>query len=124
MMPRQSPFAVLFDRFFSANGFYLIRDDLTSSYAIIRHNIRTFRSAGVLAVVKGRHKAESELKKFEGKRVGNRILDWWGLSMPCSPGRRGQFGDALNRSISQTGQHVAEIIADWDLVSAAAFDYR
>src|SRR6516162_1563303 len=61
---------------------------------------------------------------FEGKRVGNRILDWWGLSMPCSPGRRGQFGDALNRSISQTGQHVAEIIADWDLESAAAFDYR
>jgi hypothetical protein len=40
-------------------------DDLTPSYAIIRHNIRTFPSAAVLAVVKGRHKAESELKKFE-----------------------------------------------------------
>ena len=47
-----------------------------------------------------------------------------GLSMSCSPGRRGQFGDVLNRSISQAGQHVAEIIADWDLESAAAFDYR
>ena len=65
MIPRQPPFAVLLDRFFSANGFYLTRDDLTSSYAIIRHNIRTFPSAAVLAVVKGRHNAESELKKFE-----------------------------------------------------------
>ena len=89
MMPRQSPFAVLFDRFFSANGFYLTRDDLTSSYAIIRHNIRTFRSAGVLAVVKGRHKAESELKKFEGKRVGNRILDWRGIIDAVQPRPQG-----------------------------------
>jgi len=77
MMPRQSPFAVLFDRFFSANGFYLTRDDLTSSYAIIRHNIRTFRSAGVLAVVKGRHKAESELKKFEDSQEYSDRLDGW-----------------------------------------------
>jgi hypothetical protein len=37
---------------------------------------------------------------------------------------RSQETAALNRSISQTGQHVAEIIADWDLESAAAFDYR
>jgi len=36
-----------------------------------------------------------------------------GLAMPRSPGRRGQFGDALNRSISQAGQHVAEMIVDW-----------
>src|SRR6516164_4893514 len=47
-----------------------------------------------------------------------------GISMPRGPGRRGQFGDALNRSISQAGQHVAEIIADWDLEAAAAFDDR
>jgi hypothetical protein len=48
------------------NGSFLTRDDLTSSYAIIRHNIRTYRSAGVIAVVSGRHNAESELKNFEG----------------------------------------------------------
>ena len=47
-----------------------------------------------------------------------------GLAMSRSPGRRGQFGDALNRRISQAGQHVAEIIADWDLEAAAAFDDR
>ena len=71
------PFAVLLDRFYSANGFYLTRDDLTSSYAIIRHNIRTFRSAGVLAVVKGRHNAESELKKFEDSQESSDRHDGW-----------------------------------------------
>ena len=75
--PGDRPFAVLLDRFCSANGFYLTRDDLTSSYAIIRHNIRTFRSAGVLAVVKGRHNAESELKKFEDSQESSDRHDGW-----------------------------------------------
>ena len=32
---------------------------------MIRHNIRSYLSAGVVAVVKGRQNAESELKKFQ-----------------------------------------------------------
>lgn len=48
-----------------APGFLLTRDELTASYAIIRHNIRTYRSAGVVAVVKGKQKAEVELKILE-----------------------------------------------------------
>jgi hypothetical protein len=47
------------------NGFSLTRDDLASSYVIIRHNIRTYRSAGVVAVLRGKQNAELELKKFE-----------------------------------------------------------
>ena len=47
------------------NGLSLTRDHLTASYAIIRHNIRTYQSAGVVAVVRGKQRAESELKKFE-----------------------------------------------------------
>src|SRR5215472_4208161 len=47
------------------NGLFLTRDDFTASYAIIRHNIRTFQSAGVLAVVTGKQRAESELKKLK-----------------------------------------------------------
>lgn len=43
----------------------MTRDEITSSYAIIRHNIRTYLSAGVLAVVRGKQNAELELKKFE-----------------------------------------------------------
>jgi len=49
----------------SGNGLFLTRDDITASYAIIRYNIRTYQSAGVLAVVRGKQSAESELKKFE-----------------------------------------------------------
>ena len=49
----------------TAFGLFLTRDELTASYAIIRHNIRTYRSAGVVAVVQGKHKAELELKNLE-----------------------------------------------------------
>jgi len=49
----------------SWNGLSLTRDHLTASYAIIRHNIRTYQSAGVVAVISGKHSAESELKKLE-----------------------------------------------------------
>jgi len=47
------------------NGLSVTRDDSSTSYAIIRHNIRTFRSAGVVSVVKGKQNAESQMKKFE-----------------------------------------------------------
>jgi len=58
--------AFLQDRLYpSWNGLFLTRDHLTASYAIIRHNIRTYQSAGVVAVVRGKHSADSELKKFE-----------------------------------------------------------
>lgn len=59
------------------NGLTLTRDDLTSSYAIIRHNIRTYRSAGVLAVVSGRHIAESELKSFESSQDSSDRHEGW-----------------------------------------------
>jgi hypothetical protein len=49
----------------AANGFFLTRDELTASYAIIRHNVRTYRSAGVVAVIRGKQNAESELKSFQ-----------------------------------------------------------
>ena len=47
------------------NGILLTRDDYSGSYAIIRHNIRTYRSGGVVAVVRGKQTAESDLKKLE-----------------------------------------------------------
>ncbi len=40
-------------------------DELKASYVVIRHNVRTYESAGVVEVVKGRPNAESTLKKFE-----------------------------------------------------------
>jgi hypothetical protein len=46
-------------------GFFLTLDDNNHSYAIILHNVRTYRSAGVIAVVRGKRKTETILKEFE-----------------------------------------------------------
>jgi hypothetical protein len=59
------------------NGFLLTRDDLTASYVIIRHNIRTYRSDGVVAVVRGKQSAESELKKFEDSQDSSDRHEGW-----------------------------------------------
>jgi hypothetical protein len=48
----------------AANGFFLTRDELSGSYAIILHNVRTYQSAGVVEVVRGRQHAEAALKKL------------------------------------------------------------
>ncbi len=45
--------------------FSLTRDELSASYAIIRHNIRTYRSDGVIAVVKGKPSLDQALKNLE-----------------------------------------------------------
>ena len=59
------------------NGLFLTRDDLTASYAIIRRNIRTYQSAGVLAVVRGKQRAESGLKKFEDSQDSSDRHEGW-----------------------------------------------
>lgn len=61
----------------SWNGLFLTRDHVTESYAIIRHNIRTYQSAGVLAVIRGKHRAESELKKFEDSQDSSDRHEGW-----------------------------------------------
>ncbi|HKV81783.1 MAG TPA: hypothetical protein VJP02_26785 [Candidatus Sulfotelmatobacter sp.] len=48
-----------------SNGFLLTSDDNNATYAIILHNVRTYRSAGVIAVVRGKQKAESTLKAYQ-----------------------------------------------------------
>jgi hypothetical protein len=59
------------------NGLSLTGNDLTASYAIIRHNIRTYQSAGVLAVVRGKQRAESELKKFQDSQDSTDRHEGW-----------------------------------------------
>jgi len=49
----------------AAHGPSLTRDELSSSYAIIRHNIRTYRSDGVIAIVKGKAALDQALKNLE-----------------------------------------------------------
>jgi hypothetical protein len=43
----------------------LTREELSASYAVIRHNVRTYRSAGVVEVIKGKQHAESTLQKIK-----------------------------------------------------------
>jgi len=70
--------AFLPDRFYPIwNGLFLTRDNITASYAIIRHNIRTYQSAGVLAVVRGKQSAASELKKFEDSQDSSDRHEGW-----------------------------------------------
>jgi hypothetical protein len=59
------------------NGFFLTHDDLTASYAIIRYNLRTYRSAGVIAVIRGKQNAELQLKKFEDSQDSSDRHEGW-----------------------------------------------
>ena len=61
----------------AANGHFLTRDELSGSYAIIRHNVRTYRSDGVVEVVKGKQNAESALKKLQGSQTSTDHHEGW-----------------------------------------------
>ena len=55
----------------------LTREDSKASYAIIRHNIRTYESGGVVLVTKGRENAEARVKHFEtGQSSEDRHAGW------------------------------------------------
>ena len=49
----------------AAHGVSLTREESNTVYLIIRHNVRTYESAGVVEVVKGMQDAETLLKKLE-----------------------------------------------------------
>jgi hypothetical protein len=58
-------------------GFSLTREELSASYAIIRHNVRTYRSAGVVEVVKGKSLAESTLQKIQACQDSSDHYEGW-----------------------------------------------
>jgi ATP-dependent helicase YprA (DUF1998 family) len=55
----------------------LTHDELSACYAIIRHNVRTFRSAGVVEVVRGKHNAELALKRFVDFQSSSDHYEGW-----------------------------------------------
>jgi hypothetical protein len=55
----------------------MTRDESSTSYVIIRHNIRTYRSAGVVEVIKGRQNAETALKKLEDGQTSADHHEGW-----------------------------------------------
>jgi hypothetical protein len=50
---------------------------LNASYVIVRHNTRTYLSAGVVEVVKGKQNAETALKKFQESQDSADHHDGW-----------------------------------------------
>jgi len=50
------------------NGIYLTNEESSAPYAIICHNVRTYQSAGVVAVVRGKRTAEATLKDLESSQ--------------------------------------------------------
>ena len=55
----------------------MTREELSASYVIIRYNIQTYRSAGVVAVVKGKQLAESTLQKLEACQDSSDHFEGW-----------------------------------------------
>ncbi|MGA9640974.1 MAG: hypothetical protein WBQ72_06235 [Terriglobales bacterium] len=53
------------------------RDDNNSTFAIILHNVRTYRSAGVIEVVRGMRKAELTLKEFQSSQNPAEYHEGW-----------------------------------------------
>jgi hypothetical protein len=61
----------------ATSGVLLTRYETKASYAIIRHNIRTYESGGVVLVVKGKENAELKIKHFEtGQSSEDRHAGW------------------------------------------------
>jgi hypothetical protein len=60
-----------------ATGFLLTTNHSRPAYAIICYNIRTYRSAGVVAVIGDKHQAELELKKFEDAQNSSDRHEGW-----------------------------------------------
>jgi hypothetical protein len=61
----------------SPDGAALTREEASTSYLVIRHNVRTYQSAGVVEVIKGKQNAETAVKKYEvGQASSDRHEGW------------------------------------------------
>ena len=83
------------------NGAPLTRDDSKASYAVIRHNILTYESGGVVEVTRGRENADRALKALaEGQSSGDRQEGWryfcekTSLKVGMDPGQATQLRQA------------------------------
>jgi hypothetical protein len=61
----------------TVKGEPLINEELKASYVVIRHNVRTYESGGVVEVVKGRTNAETTLKNFEAEQSSTDRHEGW-----------------------------------------------
>jgi len=55
----------------------LTLNDSNTSYAIIRHNIRTYLSDGVMTVIRGKQNAELRLREYEQSQESSDRHEGW-----------------------------------------------
>jgi len=65
------------DHKFTNLGAPLINDDAKSSYVLIRHNVRTYVSAGVVEVVQGRANAEATMREYQNRQSPADAHEGW-----------------------------------------------
>jgi hypothetical protein len=54
------------------------RNELSASFAIIRYNLRTYEPGGVMAIIKGRGRAEVTVQNFQSEQSRADCLAGWG----------------------------------------------
>jgi len=54
-----------------------MRDESKGSFAVIRYNLRTYVSGGVVAIIKGKSNAETTLKNLEGQQSSEDRHEGW-----------------------------------------------
>ena len=54
-----------------------MRDESKGSFALIRYNLRTYVSGGVVAIIKGKSNAETTLKNLEGQQSSEDRHEGW-----------------------------------------------
>lgn len=56
---------------------FLTSDDMNANFAIILHNVRTYRSGGVIAVIRNKRKAEETLDEFRVAQSSTDQYEGW-----------------------------------------------
>jgi hypothetical protein len=84
-----------------------MRSKSTASFAIIRYNLRTYQPGGVMAIIKGRRKAEATIAQFENEQSSEDRFAGWGYFLEQTDLRPGMDPQEAT-SLRQTRQDVVE----------------
>jgi hypothetical protein len=84
-----------------------MRRKSTASFAIIRYNLLTYEPGGVMAIIKGRGKAEATVAQFESEQSSEDRFAGWGYFLETTDLRPGMDPQKAT-SLRQTRQDVVE----------------
>jgi hypothetical protein len=84
-----------------------MRRKSTVSFAIIRYNLLTYEPGGVMAIIKGRGKAEATVAQFESEQSREDRFAGWGYFLETTDLQPGMDPQKAT-SLRQTRQDVIE----------------